>query len=696
MLIKTVTSVLVLVFVISFIGESNAQSYESEIVVYGATASGVMASIASAREGNEVMLFEPGEYIGGMVTGGLSHTDYGNRAVIGGLALEFYQRVGKHYNTHAYHWRGPEPHVGEKILKEMLSEAGVIIHFNKRVDKVIKEDKQIRKIRFIDGSEVTAKVFIDAGYEGDLMARSGVSYSIGRESVDKHNESYAGRQPVTFTRHQIDVGINPFIRDSVVYGAEGNGAIIPIDYDTENEPNELLPLINPRKMVPIGKGDGGVQSYCFRLIATDRPGNMLPWEKPENYDPSKFELARRYYKANPNGPSLIGFWSNLPNDKGDINSGPGISTNLLDGSSWEYPDADYSKRDSLWQWHEDYTLGLAYFLANDESVPDRIREYMNSFGLAKDEYVDNNHFPHQLYIREGRRMQGEYVMTQHDMMSDTLKYDSIGMGSYNIDVREVQRNYIEISAFPNLRYETYNEGYLSIPVAPYEISYRSIVPKFHEIQNLIVPVTLSGSHVFIASVRMEPQYMLLGHSAGVAASMAVNNQRTVQQIDIKELQGKLEEQGQVLSLQENIYGALNSSKEEIVIDNSMSDFARMSGTWVNAAWKLHPERYEMNYLESPKGEAGVFQFRPYFFKSGNYDTFIWHPSSNDFDNNVDIQIYSNHGIETVTINQQVKGGEWVHIGRFFFQEGQSPAVEILAKDNEYVTAVDAIKFQYVD
>ena len=695
MIIKALKSFLV-IFAITFNGESKAQNYESEIVVYGATASGVMAAVAAGREGNEVLLFEPGENIGGMVTGGLSHTDYGNRAVIGGLALEFYQRVGEYYDTHAYFWRGPEPHVGEKILMQMLNEANVKVHFNKRLDEVVIENKHIKKFKFIDGSEVTGKVFIDTGYEGDLMARSGVSYSIGRESIDKYNESYAGRQPVTFTSHQIDARINPFVRDSVIFGAEGNGAIIPIGYDN-SEPNELLPLINPRKMVPIGEGDGGVQAYCFRMIATDEPDNMAPWTKPENYDPSVFELLRRYYQANPNGPSPLGFVKNLPNNKGDINSGPGISTNLLDGSSWEYPDADYAQRDSLWKWHEDYTLGLAYFAANDPSVPERVRNYMNSFGLAKDEYTNHDHhLPHQLYVREARRMEGEFIMTQHDMMQDTMKYDSIGMGSYNIDVREVQRNYIEVSRFPNLRYETYNEGYLSIPVAPYEIPYRSIVPKYSEVRNLIVPVTLSGSHVVIASVRMEPQYMLLGHSAGVAASMAVNAQRSVQKIDIEELQNKLAHQGQVLSLQENIYGALNPSNERIIIDNSMSDFVRMSGTWWNAAGNMHPERYEMNYLVSPKGASGIFQFRPYFFNTGRYDTYVWYPSSNDYDNSVEIKIYSNQAVETVTINQQEQGGEWVHIGRFSFQEGQFPAVEIIAKDNEFITAADAIKFWFVE
>ena len=533
----------------------SAQDYD--VLIYGATASGVTASVAAAREGSRVLLVEPGKYVGGMVTGGLSHTDYGDRTVIGGLAMEFYRRVAEHYKTHIFYWRGPEPHVGEKILKDWLQESGVVVRFESRVKTVIKEDHIIRKIVLTDGTEISAKVFIDAGYEGDLMARSGVSYTWGREGRTDYNESWAGRQPVMQTSHQIDARLNPFNND---------------------KDKKLLPLINPRPLVEIGEADKGIQSYCFRMIATNRPENMISWPKPANYDPSVFELARRYYQARPDAGSLISYWGTLPNGKSDINSSAGISTNLLDGASWEYPEADYEERDRIWQWHKDYTLGLAWFLSHDPAVPQKVRDYMQTFGLCRDEYVDNDHFPHQLYVRVARRMKGEYVLTQHDLMKDTEKYDAIGMGSYNIDVREVQRTFIPISRFPDLKLEVYNEGYLSIPVEQYQIPYRAIVPKYAECENLLVPVCVSGTHLAVASIRMEPQYMIMGQSAGVAAAMAAQSRRPVQKIDIYALQEKLKRENQILSLKTNPYG-LWSSEKEIIIDNNMKGFTSFTGDW---------------------------------------------------------------------------------------------------------------------
>jgi hypothetical protein len=507
--------------------EAQPRKTDYDVLLYGATASGVMAAIAASQEGAKVVLVEQGRHVGGMVTGGLSHSDHGDRVVIGGLAIDFYKKVAEHYNTHVFYWRGPEPHVGENIILDWLKEANVDLIFGKRVDKVQKESNVIKNITLIDGTTLSANVFIDAGYEGDLMDKAGVSYVVGREGRKDYNETWAGRQPITFTNHQIDTRISPFNND---------------------KEKKLLPLIHPEPMVEIGEGDKGIQSYCFRLIATNRPGNMVPWQKPANYNPDNYGLVRRYYSAKPDAGPLIRFWPTLPNGKSDINSSVGISTNLLDGSSWKYPDANYLLRDSIWQWHTDYTLGLAWFLSTDPEVPQKVRDAMKTFGLCKDEYVNNEHFPHQLYVREARRMKGEYFLTQHDLMKDTVKYDAIGMGSYNIDVREMQRSYLEISRFPDMKYEVYNEGYLSIPVSQYEIPFRSLLPKFEECQNLIVPVCVSASHVAVASIRMEPQYMIMGESAGVAAAMAVKTGRPLHLLDIYELQQRFKDGKQVLTL----------------------------------------------------------------------------------------------------------------------------------------------------
>lgn len=494
------------------------------VVVYGATASGVTASVAAAKEGMKVLIIEPGGNVGGMVTGGLSNSDLGNTDVIGGLALQFYKESADFYKAKLYHWPGPEPRIAENIMISWLKKNNIDVWFNRRVESVFKEQNVIKKIILSDKSEVTADVFIDAGYEGDLMARAGVSYTWGRESRKDYNELYAGRQPVSFTSHQIDTKLNPF-----------------------DKSGRLLPLINNRKQVEFGESDKGIQSFCFRMVITDVPENKLEWTKPANYRPETYELARRYYKSKPDAPALFRFWPALPNRKCDVNSSIGISMNLLDGSSWDYPDADYPKRDSIWQWHKDYTLGLAWFLLTDSVVPQRVKDFVKSVGLCKDEFTNTGNFPHQLYVREARRMKGEYILTQRDLMEDTTKYDAIGMGSYNIDIREMQRIPVKFSRYPKLEDEVYNEGYMSIPVSPYQVPYRSIVPKHDECRNLIVPVCISASHVAFASYRMEPQYMIVGQSAGIAAALAVKSKRAVQQIDIFELQAKLIQEGQILS-----------------------------------------------------------------------------------------------------------------------------------------------------
>jgi hypothetical protein len=668
---KAIKSILLSIIIFGF-SFSESYSKEYDVVIYGATASGVTASIAAARQGASVILLEPGNHIGGMVTGGLSHTDYGDRTVIGGLTYEFYKKIAEHYNTHVFYWRGPEPHVGEKILRDWLDEYKVEILFGKRVDKVEKTNSRISKILMLDGTEISGKVFIDAGYEGDLMAKAGVSYTCGREGIKDYNESWAGRQPITFTSHQIAGKINPF------------------NNDVEKK---ILPLINPTPMVGIGEADKGIQSYCFRLIATDRAENMVPWRKPANYNAEVYEIARRFYRANPEARPLIGFKATLPNGKADINSSLGISTNLLDGSSWEYPKADYPKRDSIWQWHRDYTLGLAWFLLTDPDVPKHVREAMKKFGLCKDEYVDNDNFPHQLYVRVARRMKGEYFVTQHDLMTDTVKYDAIGMGSYNIDVREVQRNIIEISRFPYMKYETYNEGYLSIPVAQYEIPYRALIPKYEECTNLIVSVCMSGSAIAIASIRMEPQYMIMGESAGIAAAIASQNKRPVQKIDIYDLQERLKSYNQVLSLKGNPYGIWNNEKD-IIIDNFMKGFTFFTGYWRRDETS-HTGRYEMNFMVNPGDETGTFEYNPYFFKSGKYNLYIWHPSAKNYSANIPVEIYHKNGTARLSINQQEDGGKWKQLGTYDFEAGQKLALAIIGEQGKY-TIADAVRFEFAE
>ena len=500
----------------------------AEVVVYGATAGGIMAALAAAGEGASVLLLEPGQHLGGMVSGGLGWTDVGQREVIGGLTKEFYKRVAAAYKVATFDYVGPEPHVAEGIFRDWLEQSGIEVSFGSRLATVSMRDTRLSQLECESGEVFTGLVFIDASYEGDLMAGAGVSYQVGREGTDLHGESWAGRQPFRPGQHQFDVFVSPF---------DDNGA--------------LLPLIHARPPVPISQGDGAVQGYGFRLCLTQDPENQVPIPQPDEYDPARFELLRRLLEKK--GESLqandlLVLRPNLPHQKGDINAKGPLSTNLLDGSNWAYPEASYDERERIWARHLSYVQELLYFLSHDKGVPRHIRKQLGEWGLCRDEFTDTEHWPHQLYVREARRMQGEYVMTQHDLVAERRKYDSVGMGSYHIDIRHVQRSWDEVHWHPDLLPAVFNEGYLSVPVSPYQVPYRALVPAYHECTNLLVPVCLSASHVAFASIRMEPQYMLLGHSAGVAAALCAQREQEVQRLSLPDLQTCLLEQGQVLAL----------------------------------------------------------------------------------------------------------------------------------------------------
>lgn len=659
------------IFIMAMAIDVPGQDRNHDIVIYGATASGAIAAIAAADEGADVLLIEPGRNVGGMVSGGLSHNDYGDRTVIGGMALEFYGKVAEYYQKPLYYWRGPEPHVGEKIFRDWLADAGVNLLFEKRVMEVHKHNGRISHIVLSDRSSVSGRVFIDAGYEGDLMARAGISYTIGREAVQEFGESWAGRRAILPDGHQMLPRVSPFRGEKT---------------------RELLPLIHPDPMVGEGEADRAVQGYGFRLTVTTDPANLIPFPKPEHYDPRQFALVSRYYEVHPDAGNMVHAWPTLPNGKTDMNSSGPISTNVVDGLNWAYPDADYPVRDSIWQAMKDYTQGLLYFLSHDPSVPERIRKQTLQMGLCRDEFVANDHWPHQLYIRVGRRMKGEYFMTQHDLERDTIKYDAIGMGSYNIDVRHVQRTWIPVSRFPELHYEVYNEGYISIPVAPYEIPYRSLLPKYEECSNLIVPVCMSASHVAYASVRMEPQYMIMGQAAGVAAAMAARENRPVHRINIGELQERLLQRGQVLSLKENIYGAFDYD-DEIIIDNNMNRFTEKSGTWHGI--ETEPGgRYQMNYARND-GRQGTFSFKPWLENAGVYELSIWHPSEKSFSDAVRILINHQNGIAEKFVDQRKNGGEWMILGRYEFQSGYQKVLTVVSEGPDGTVVADAIKLRFI-
>lgn len=651
-------------------GQAQTPARTYDVVVYGGTASGVMAAIAAAGEGVRVALLEPGRHVGGMVTGGLSHTDFGDRAVIGGLALEFYRRVGAHYGVPTYYWRGPEPRIAEQILTDWLREAGVDVFFEHRLDTVHAEGRRIGRVGLSNGAVFEAHTFVDAGYEGDLMARAGVSYAVGREGRDVYGESWAGRLPILPDRHQFLVPVSPF-------QAGTNG--------------KLLPLIKPEPMVEVGEGDAGIQSYCFRLLLTRRPDLRVPFPRPEGYDPDEFELMRRLLKQQGDELQATYFFTlrpNLPGEKAEINSVGPISLNLLDGSNWAYPDAGYERRQEIWDRHLQYTQRLMYFMANDPSVPEHIRTEVAAWGLARDEFVDTGHWPHQLYVRTGRRMLGEYVMTQADLERETAPYDAVGMGSYNIDVREVQRSWIWMSRFPELHPEVYNEGYLSVPVPPYQIPYRALLPKYHEAENLLVPVCLSSSHVANASIRMEPQYMLLGHAAGVAAAMAVREDLPVQHVPVAPLQARLAEQGQVLRLDDRPNGPFQTD-DAFYIDDDMRRFVAREGVWQH--YEDPVDRQGMSYLTS-EDEAARIRYTPDLPAPGSYAVAVWWPGDTRNAVRVPVEVRHARGTDTLFVNQQ-EGGRWIDLGTWRFEAGREGFVGIGGGGPGRRVVADAVRFE---
>ncbi len=506
---------------LALLAASVAQAQQYDLVVYGGTAGGVITAVSAAREGLKVALLEPGRHVGGMVTGGLSATDHGNKDAIGGYSLEFFKRAGKHYGQ-SIGWY-PEPGVAERIFLGMIGESGVkLFHGHRLKEKagVMKKGGRVVEIVMENGAAFRGRIFADATYEGDLMAQAGVSYTWGREGVSQYNESLAGVRPKD-RAHQFDFPVA-----------------------AQDDKKRLLPEIGTQPRGELGSADRKVQAYNFRLIVSKDPANRRPFEKPAKYDPWRFELLARFLRAfeqrNGRPPRinevLIPF--EIPNNKADFNNRGPFSTDYI-GKSWEYPEASYKRRAEMWQEHKEYIRGLMYFFTNDPRVPKPLRAEIGKWGLAKDEFTDNDNWPYQLYVREARRMVGDFVMTQKDIQTELTKPDVIGMGSYNSDSHNVQR-YVQPDG------NVQNEGNMEVAVKPYQVPYRILLPKRKEVTNLLVPVCFSASHVTYSTLRMEPVYMIIGHAAGVAARMAIDKGLAVQDIDTKALAAKLRAQGAVM------------------------------------------------------------------------------------------------------------------------------------------------------
>jgi len=534
---RNASLITICVFVLFASNPARAQSpSSSDVLVYGGTAAGVMTAYSASRQGMHVILLEPGHHLGGMVTGGLSATDLGNTQVIGGYAKLFYQRVAQHYGRarldRASDWLA-EPHVSEDIFGAMLGEAGVKVVFGARLREhhgVTAENHNIVSVTSEDGHEWRARVFVDCSYDGDLLAQSGVTYTWGRESTQTYGETLAGVRTIT-PQHQFGWPMSANRSD-----------------------HRLYPEVSSSPLPAAGSGDRNVQAYNYRLVLSDDPANRLPFPKPDSYDPSQFALLAQYLQDFQSHmghePSLRDFLYpvRLPNHKADFNNNGPFSSDYI-GHSAAYPDAGYQDKQRIRAEHLRYTQGLLYFLSHDPAVPATLKGQLNAWGLPRDEFADSDHWPRELYIREGRRMVGAYVVTQADLQTSRAKPDSVGMGSYNSDSHNVQR-----VAMPDGSVR--NEGDVQVAVQPYQIPYRAVTPRKDQVQNLLVPVCLSASHVAYSSLRMEPQFMILGQAAGIAASLAARGGVPVQEIPIARLQRELLKTGAVLDLaEEGIFGA---------------------------------------------------------------------------------------------------------------------------------------------
>lgn len=514
-----------------------------DIVIYGGTAAGMVAAIQASRMGDSAVLLEPGQYLGGMTTGGLGATDLGDKHSLGGIAREFYRSIYDYYMDPRV-WRSEtreeylprhrliytedmktqwffEPHVADKILRAMLDKTNTRVVFNAKLDRrngVKKDGQRIVSITTLDGQTYPGKIFIDTTYEGDLMAAAGVSYFVGREANSRYGETFNGIRPLEENRVKH---VSPYVRE----GDPSSG---------------LLPRIDPRPPGKFGEEDHRLQAYNFRMCLTDDPANRVAVTKPEGYDPLQYETALRHVLGNPKvklGEILFTLVP-MPNRKTDSNNKNLFSTDFPNANhSW--PEASYEEREKILREHRTYQQGLLWFFANDPRVPQAMRDQVSQWGLAKDEFPDNENWPHQLYVREARRMTSDYVVTEADCMGQKRAEDSIGLASYGMDSHLVSLFIDEEGRFRL-------DGGFFRSVKPYPVSYRAIIPKKGECTNLLVPICLSASHVAYGSMRMEPVFMMLAQAAATAAALAIQDGTSVQDVPYDQLRARLIQDGMVL------------------------------------------------------------------------------------------------------------------------------------------------------
>ncbi len=664
-----------------------AETREADIVIYGGTSAGVIAAIQADDMGHSVILIEPGQHLGGLTISGLGWTDSGNKDVIGGLSREFYQRIKTYYDDPATwvhesregydRYRADddamwtfEPHVAEQIYLDMLSETDVEVILGERLNRdggATFDGLTLQAIEMESGLQIAGRIFIDATYEGDLMALAGVTYHVGRESNDIYGETLNGIQTARAVSHQFVRDVDPF----VVPGDATSG---------------LLPGVANFDGSPDGTGDHRVQTYNFRICMTTVESNRIPFEQPADYAPALYELLLRNFEAGDMRlPLKIDM---MPNIKTDVNNNHAVSTDFI-GMNYEFPEADYATREDIIASHESYIRGLMWTLAYHERVPAEIRNQVSRWGLARDEFVDNNNWPYWMYIREARRMVGEYVQTELDCRRIRMCEDSIGMGSYNMDSHNCMRY---VDADGHVR----NEGDIQVsPRGPYLISYRATLPCENECQNLLVPVCLSSSHMAYGSIRMEPVFMVLGQSAATAASLSLEQGIPLRDLEYADLRDRLLADGQVLDIPEGSVtptGTPISRLDGIVIDDVD---ATKTGTWIasSSVNGFVGDSYLHDNAENDPAKS--IRFETSIADAGDYEVRFSYTANPNRASNVQVTITSAGGDTSKTVDQTRHppiDGMFVSLGTFAFGADDEVAVTISnAGANGHVIA-DCVQF----
>ncbi|MFV0444989.1 MAG: FAD-dependent oxidoreductase [Planctomycetaceae bacterium] len=661
-----------------------------DVVIYGATSAGIAAAVQVQRMGKSVVVVGPDKHLGGLTAGGLGWTDSGKKDAIGGIAREFYSRVWQHYQQpETWRWQAKsefgnrnqsppgkdgdsgtmwvfEPHVAEDVYEELVAEFHIPVHrdewLNRAAGKGVElKNGRIAAITMLSGKIYRGKMFIDATYEGDLLAAAGVNFHVGREANSVYGETWNGIQVgILHHKHWFLKPVDPYV--------------IPGD------PNSgLLPRVSAEPPGERGAGDHRVQAYCYRMCLTDHDPNRIPFSQPQGYDAGQYELLLRVFATG--WREHFGKFDRIQNFKTDTNNHGAFSTDNI-GFNYDYPTASYARRAEILKEHTTYQQGLMYFMANDPRVPADVRTAMAKWGLPKDEFLDNGGWPHQIYVREARRMIGEYVMTEHDTLDKKVTPDSVGMGSYTLDSHNVQR-YVTADG------HVQNEGDIGVGVPrPYEIAYGSIVPKKAQCQNLLVPVCVSSSHIAFGSIRMEPVFMILGQSAATAAVLSIDANLAVQDLPYEQLRVRLLQDKQVLDLHDPD-ATLSRDFPGVVVDDAS---AKLTGVWSSSSTKRpFVDAGYQHDQNSGKGEKTArFETE---LKPGRAEVRLFYTAMANRATNVPVTIHHLGGATQVVVNQQEKpAGDGLSLSLGSFDFDGPAAVEISNTGTDGYVVIDAVQW----